>query len=367
MPPKGHVKDCSRLGSVVQHFDKWRVELRLGTERIRGPARASAAEAAADLTRARALPRQQISAFFNGLRDQLPVESTSCSSTAPGSANQRSPTDPTSGKRPVSDELATSPAIKKPRGDDVCVTPSGPYVQPNSCSDAAAGSQSECVHKNIAGLSTIFSVSGSGKRSEPRDLASSPADQKLKTDGEEVCGTPSGALATPTPTSKRRRLGDAGCVDNLGSPPRSGKMTPSMATKLAQSCRKSPMVPTTPRTPHISAPSPSAQRDAARAAEAAEVARLLSLAQPATAKLFAHVRAQEYVNGISEFLPKASDDRGAYNQLSYLSAKHKHGELQCAAPSGGQCLRGGGAPRGANLAVELRSSGSRRAERGLRY
>ena len=87
------------------------------------------------------------------------------------------------------------------------------------------------------------------------------------------------------------------------------------------------MVPTTPRTPHISAPSPSAQRDAARAAEAAEVARLLSLAQPATAKIFAHVRAQEYVNGIQEFLPKASDDRGAYDQLAYLRAKHKRGEL----------------------------------------
>ena len=87
------------------------------------------------------------------------------------------------------------------------------------------------------------------------------------------------------------------------------------------------MVPTTPRSPHISAPSPSVQRDAARAAEAAEVARLLSLAQPATAKLFAQVRAQEYVNGIRAFLPKASDDRGAYNQLAYLRAKHKRGEL----------------------------------------
>ena len=87
--------------------------------------------------------------------------------------------DPISGKRPVSDELATSPVIKKPRGNDVCVTPSGPYVQPKSCSDAAAGSQGEGV------------------------LASSPADQKLKTDGEEVCGTPSGALATPTPSAQR--------------------------------------------------------------------------------------------------------------------------------------------------------------------
>ena len=126
MPPKGHVKDCSSLGSVVQHRDKWRVYLRLGGEKFCGPARASAEEAAADLTRARALPRQQIPAFFNGLRDQLPVESTSSSSTAPVPANQRSPTDPSSGKRPVSDELATSPDIKKPRGDDVCVTPSGP-------------------------------------------------------------------------------------------------------------------------------------------------------------------------------------------------------------------------------------------------
>ena len=152
MPPKGHVKDCSSLGSVVVHRDKWRVELSLGRERIRGPVRDSAEEAAADLTRARSLPRQQISAFLNGLRDQLPVESTSCSSTAPGSANQRSPTDPSSGKRPVSDELATSPAIKKTRGDDVCVTPSGPYVQPNSCSDVAAGSQGEGVHK-----SSVFS------------------------------------------------------------------------------------------------------------------------------------------------------------------------------------------------------------------
>ena len=89
MPPKGHVKDCSSLGSVIQHHDKWRVRLRLLGRQIFGPARASAAEAAADLTRARALPRQQISAFLNGLRDQLPVESTSCSSTAPGSANQQ--------------------------------------------------------------------------------------------------------------------------------------------------------------------------------------------------------------------------------------------------------------------------------------
>ena len=112
MPPKGHVKDCSSLGSVVVHRDKWRVELSLGRERIRGPVRDSAEEAAADLTRARSLPRQQISAFLNGLRDQLPVESTSCSSTAPVPANQRSSIDPSSGKRPVSDEFATSPAIK---------------------------------------------------------------------------------------------------------------------------------------------------------------------------------------------------------------------------------------------------------------
>ena len=193
MPPKGHVKDCSSLGSVVQHRDKWRVKIGLGRELICGPSRDSAEEAAADLTRARALPRQQISSFFTGLRDQLAVETTSCSATAPGSGNQRCPTDPTSGKRPVSDELATSPAIKKPRGDDVCVTPSGPYVQPNSCSDAAAGSHGEGVHKSTVGLSTILSVSKSGMRSEPRDLASSPADQKLKTDGQEVCGTPSGA------------------------------------------------------------------------------------------------------------------------------------------------------------------------------
>ena len=87
------------------------------------------------------------------------------------------------------------------------------------------------------------------------------------------------------------------------------------------------MVQTTPRTPHISAPSPSAQRDAARAAEAAEVARLLSLAQPATAKIFAHVRAQEHRSGNREFLPKATDDRGAYDLLAYLRKKHKRGEL----------------------------------------
>lgn len=100
-----------------------------------------------------------------------------------------------------------------------------------------------------------------------------------------------------------------------------------MATKLAQSCRKSPVVAATPRTPNTSAPSPSAQRAAARAAEAVEVKRLLSLAQPATAKMFQYISAQARASGIREFLPKAANDRGAYDQLVYLRKKHHRSEL----------------------------------------
>ena len=184
--PRKKQEDSSSLGLVVQKGEKWRTRFYLDKD-LYGPLRDTAAEATADLARARELPRRKIATFLRGL-------------TVPLAA------------------------------------------QPMSCSDAAAGSRGEGVPQSTVGLPTSCPDPNSGKRSASDELASSPTGKKFKGDDDGGYGTPPYALAMPTPASKKQIFGDDGGLDNLGSPPQCARTTPSMATKLAQSCRKSPMV-----------------------------------------------------------------------------------------------------------------------------
>jgi len=251
------------------------------------------AEATADLTAMRALPRDQIPAFLQQLREAAMIGSGTVSGSqqaAPGTATQHTTcSDVARGAQPAA---------------------LGDAFQQTACPDVVSGSPA-----NLPKHTLVLEPSG-----RPACKKGRSADEESV--GPAVAARPSSSVeALQTPQCKRRRFSEAGVV--VGG----GGLSPAMATRLAQSCRKSPVTLATPRTLEPQTPCGPPAEQQARDAEATEVRRLKSLVQPAVLKVFEYVSQKVINSGLRDFLPTASQDRTAYDHLAYLRGKHKQGLL----------------------------------------
>jgi len=207
----------------------------------------------------------------------------------------------------------------------------GTATQHTTCSVVARGAQRAALGDAFQQTACPDVVSGSPANLPKRTLvlepSGTPACKKGRSADEECVGPavaarPSSSVeALQTPQCNRCQFSEAGVV--VGG----GGLSPAMATRLAQSCRKSPVTLATPRTLAPQTPRGPPAEQQARDAEATEVRRLKSLVQPAVLKVFEYVSQKVINTGLRDFLSTASQDRTAYDHLAYLRGKHKQGLL----------------------------------------
>ena len=148
--------------------------------------------------------------------------------------------------------------------------------------------------------------------------------------------SPSRVAQDATPAKRHKSASATGGEIEPGSPGAEGHLSPGVALRLAQSCRKSPAfsdaaslaAPTPARTDEglFGSPAPTSRWQRS-AADAAEEKRILSAAQLATQNVFRHVRRRVTETGDPHYLPKQKDERPAYSHLYYLRTKHQNGQL----------------------------------------
>ena len=118
------------------------------------------------------------------------------------------------------------------------------------------------------------------------------------------------AECTPSKPSSWQLEEDAGCV-----------LSPYVATRLAQSCRKALSEV------HGASDSTPGQILIFDERESAEEKRLVHVAQSAVRKVFEHVRHKIIELGDLAYLPKAKQEPVAYNHLDWLRRKHAGNKL----------------------------------------
>jgi len=287
MAPK--LKDAALLGDVASHLNLWRV-----TVNLVGPSRMTKAEATADLTAMRSLPRDQIPAFLQQLREAATIDSGSVSGSqraAPGTATQQT-----------------------------------------TCSDFARGAQQAALGSVFQQTAYPDVFSGSPaylpKHILVLEPSGTPACKKGRSAEENSVGPadaarPSSSVeALQTPQCKRLRLAEGGACGP--------SVSPTIAERLARSCRKSPRSMASPSVLEAPTPRAPSAEQLAREAEADEVRRLCSSAQPAVVKVFEYVRQKMLCHNTEDCLPNPGSfaHRSAYDQLAYVRAKHEKSQLR---------------------------------------